>query len=246
MKNFVAIIRRAVFLRSRPLGLTIIALLTCSANARAGSHQPVILLLPFTVLNGSAWIVDSVQQSLQADLRNSSIAHAPAAAVDDSAAIARIAHNASSDYVVLGHVQIIDDQVRLTASVFNDAGTSIGVAKTTGDLRRLFDLEDVLADQLRDAIAKTTAAKQAVSTAIPEVQGSGPIRMTSAKALPLGTVPQTYSTTALRDGRDRYLYQVPFYGCWGYGGFGLGGFGFGCGGVFNGSYSTGGQHALAW
>jgi TolB-like protein len=233
--------------------VTIIALFLCSASALAEPHRSSVIVLPVTIIHGagSAWIGESVERSLQADLRNASIAHPGGIAMDDPAAIASIAHNASADYVVQGGVQIVADQVRLSAKVFDGAGKSIGAGKATGDLRHLFDLEDSVADQIRDLIDKTTAAKHPATTPIPAIQESGPIRIAPAQVLPIGTVPESYSSTALRDGRDRYIYQVPYYGCfgpYGCGGYGYGGFGgFGCfGGVFNGSYSTGGNHALAW
>lgn len=221
-----------------------------STNLFADPHQPRVLLLPVRIINGtgSEWIGESVQQSLRADLHDASIAHPDAAIADDTAAIARIAHSASADFIVQGQVQIAEDQVRLTASVFNNAGTSAGSAKATGDLHHLFDLEDDLSRQIRDSIRSATVAKRPITTPIPTVQGSGPIRVAAAPALPIGTVPESYSSAALRDGRDRNIYQVPSYGCFGgwepYGYCGFGGCGWG--GVFNGGYSTGGGHSLAW
>ena len=236
--------------------VAIIALLICSASTFAEPRHSAILLLPVTVINGagSEWVGQSVQQSLQTDLHNASIAHTAALAMDDSDAIARIARNASADFVVGGQVQIAADQVRLTATVFNHAGASIGAAKATGDMRHLFDLEDALADQIRNDIDRSAAAQQPITTPIPVIQSSGPIRIAAPKALPIGTVAVSYTSTALRDGRDRYIYQLPFYGCFGgygygycgLGCYGCGGFCCGFGGVFNGSYSTGGTHSLPW
>ena len=199
-----------------------------------------------------------MQQSLQTDLRNSSLSHAIAPAIDDAASIARAAHAASVDFVVEGNIQIVDDQTRLTASLFNKDGLSIGSAKATGDVHRLFDLEDALADQLHDGLRKATRAIP--TTPIPAVASSGPIRIAPAASLPIGSVPESYTSAALRDGRDRYIYQVPFYGCfggYGCGGYGSGGCGYGYGSFgglgsfgipagFNGSGSGGGSHSLAW
>jgi TolB-like protein len=228
-----------------------VGLALCSTNVFAETHRPKILVLAFpTIGNGnSAWVSQSVQQSLQADLRNASVSHAAAVEMDDAAAIARVAKNAAVDDVVKGHLQVVGDQIRLTASLCDSAGAVIGTAKATGTLDHLFDLEDSLADQLGDAVAKEVAAKRVATTPIPVVDAVGPLVVTPAKAVPIGTVPVAYGSEAIRDGRDRYIYQAPYFGGYGSGfgacgiGFGFGGWG---GGVFNGSYSTGGGHSLAW
>jgi TolB-like protein len=205
----------------------------------------------------SAWVSESVQQSLQADLRNAVVSHAGAVEMDDAEAIARVAKNAGVDEVVSGHIQVIGDRVRITASLCNSAGALVGTGKATGALDHLFDLEDALADQIRDGLAKAASAKHPITTPIPDMPTAGPLVMAPAKSYPIGTVPAAFTSAALQDGRDRYIYQVPYYGCcggWGYGcaygGWAFGGFGCGWGaggcGVFNGSYSTGGQHSLAW
>jgi TolB-like protein len=241
----------------KPL-IAIIASLVLATTAHAEPSHPTVLLLPFTIINGtgSEWVGDSVQQSLHADLKNSVIGHSASNIADDPAAIARIAHNASVTFVVGGQVQIVENQIRLTATLFNNTGATIGTAKATGEMRKLFDLEDTLADQIHENLVASIRTRLA-STPMPTVESSGPIRIAAAKSYPIGTVPVSYSSAALRDGHDRYLYQVPYYGCFGcggygcggyggYGSFGFGGFGFGIGGVFNGSYSTGGGHSLAW
>jgi TolB-like protein len=238
--------------------VAIIAALFFSTNAFADAHHPAILLLPWTIASPGAsdWIGESVQQSLKADLHNASIAHPSAAPVDDPASIARLAHNASVDFVVEGHVQVIEDQLRLTATLYDSAGHSVITAKSTGALRRLFDLEDALADQIRDGLHQATAKARPITTPIPTIQSAGPIQMAQPKVLPIGTVPESYSSAQLRDGRNRFIYQVPTYGYfggWGYGGWGNGGFGYagyGIGGNFpgvvDGGYSSGGTRTLAW
>jgi len=231
--------------------IAIIALFVCATSALAQSRQPSILLLPFTTINAggatgaTAGIADSVGQSLQADLRNATISR-------------NTGGKSSADFVVSGNIQLAGDQVRLIATVVDRAGNTIATAKATGDLRHLFDLEDALADQIREGLARVASAKHPITTPIPDMPTVGPLIMAPAKTYPIGTVPESYSSVALRDGRDRYIYQVPYYGCWGgwgcgacgYGGWGFGGFGCGWGGgwggVFNGSYSTGGHHSLAW
>jgi hypothetical protein len=73
---------------------------------------------------------------------------------------------------------------------------------------------------------------------IPEMPSVGPLQVAPPRELPLGVVPYQSTSAALQDARDRYLYQVPEYGCFGdcHGGygFGLGAFGYGgfggCGG----------------
>ena len=210
--------------------------------------------MPVTAVGaaGREWVGPAVQQSLQADLRNASIFHGSQTPPDDSATIAKMAHDESVDYVVEARAQIAEDQVRVTDLVFDNSGHSIGSAKATGELRQLFDVEDTLAEQIRNSISKSIVATHPITTPIPAVQGSGPIRMGVAKALPIGTVPESYSSAALLDGRDRNIYQVPLYGWFGpcgyglYGCYGFGGFGCGIGGVFDGGYSTGGGHSLAW
>jgi TolB-like protein len=230
-----------------------IAVLAYSTQAMAASHQPSVLLLPPTMINaaGQEWVGDSLQQSLQADIHHASVAHAAAPAADDSAAMARLARNASVDWLVQTHVQFAVDQIRLTATVFNDTGKPIGAAKATGDLRHLFDVEDALAEQIADVLGKARAASHPITTPIPVVEGSGPLKVGAPQVMPIGTVPVAYSSEAMRDGHDRYIYQVPVYGCYGgcgYGGFGYCGYGFGGGyGGFSGvGYSTFGGHGLAW
>jgi TolB-like protein len=216
--------------------IAIIALFVCATSVLGQSRQPSIALRPFATINasGAAWIGNSVVQSLQADLRNATISRSAA------------------DFVVSGNIQVIQDQVRLIATVVDRTGATVTTAKATGDLRHLFDLEDSLANQIRDGLARVAIAKHPVTTPIPDMPTAGPLVMTPAKTYPIGTVAQSFSSPALRDGRDRYIYQVPCYGCWGGWGYGCGWGGYGCGwggfggGVFNGSYSTGGQHSLAW
>ena len=165
---------------------------------------------------------------------------------------ARMAQNAGAGYVVGGNVQVVGEQVRITATVVDRSGAAIGSAKVTGESRKLFDLEDGLADQIRDDISASRARQHVLTTPVPTVQSSGPIRVAQQPSVPLGTVPVQYSSSALRDGRDRYIYQVPVYGCYGeygfgaWGCYGLGGFCCGRGGVLDGGYSTGGTHSLAW
>jgi hypothetical protein len=225
----------------------------------AESRSAHVVLLPPTLINsaGSDWVSDSLLQSLQADLHHATFAHVSAPIATDADALAKLAHNAAADYLIQPHAQFSTDSVRLTAEIYNDAGQQIGSAKTTGEMKRLFDVEDAMAGQLQEIVDRAAAMKHPTTAPAPTVSSVGPLMVSPiAAVVPVGTVPVAYSSQALRDGRDRSLYQIPVDGCLGYGGFGpYGYFGFGgacgyrCGGIpanFNGASSAGGAHTLSW
>ncbi len=226
-----------------------IASMVLAPLSMAAAEPIRVIVLPFS--DGATHENDSicagVQSSLVADLPHASAATS-ASGLEQSADAARAARSAGAQYVVMGQLQRIDSQVRLTAQLFDAGGQPIGAAKESGDLHELFTLEDKLAFDLRDSIRSVVQSHRA-NTPMPTVASIGPLKFAPQPLLPVGTVPVSYTNQRLRDGAERNIYNTPYYeydgfgfGCGGFGGGlgcfgGFGGFGFGGGGV---GFATGG------
>ena len=127
---------------------------------------PRVLVTPFTALHvekGQQWIPQAVVDNLVADLGRGQM-YRPIftqshVIVEDNATAARLAKVAATPMVIRGAVQVVDDQVRLTAQLIeSDSGETLQYAVATGSPNDMLKLEDSLAAQLQGREPATAAA----------------------------------------------------------------------------------------
>jgi len=142
----------------RLLPLAVLVLLGTPLAAAPATTQPArkLLVHPFTVLGPHAdvhaWLAPAVQENLVvAASRARGVEASPATRPAGSLEAARkAAREAGATLVVFGSAQILDTDVRLTAQLYDvSADEPVRHLTATGTLRDLFQLEDVLANQLR-------------------------------------------------------------------------------------------------
>jgi TolB-like protein len=128
-----------------------------------------VLVLPFTPLNQSEyqpWLGRSIQQSMMAELTMAAPGRASASdtpAADDKAALAA-GRNAGVRYVVYGSFATANQELRATGQVVDvAAGKSIAGLKATGPTKDVFQLEDLLARQVRRRLSITLPGQQGQS-----------------------------------------------------------------------------------
>jgi len=173
--------------------ITAALLITIASATTALAAGPAkVLLVPFDSVGPAEkeWVAKALQQNLLAELnRVNSVqpvtAEKPIAAMD---AAIKAGQDASADYVVFGSYQAVDGDLRLTGQVVDVSKkqTVVGL-KTTGSLRDLFGLEDVIASQVKRALPQPVAQaqpemlKQPVAQPAAEVQPTGPVVMDPAQ-----------------------------------------------------------------
>ena len=133
--------------------------------ASPASAQPMVLYIPLKQLSdsgGREWIAEAIQENLIAEAaRAGDLARAldKSASTSDVATALRDGRDAGAIIVVFGSYQVVGDQVRVTAQACDvSSGRVIAPISATGNLRDLFKIEDVLAEQLRPALPRTAAA----------------------------------------------------------------------------------------
>jgi len=174
--------------------------LTAQTTRPAVSHVPsaTVLVLPIAPPpeGGFAWIGKAIQQDLLADLTQTTRAHVLAPpdakpAVDEREAL-QAARNAGAGFVVYGHSQVSNFQLRVTGQVLDvQAGSPLGAIKATAPTTDLFPLEDSLAMQAARALPKpllTASAAQTRPSVPPRLYGVEPLY----QPVPTYT-PNTYS-----------------------------------------------------
>ncbi len=134
-----------------------------------------VLVFPFEPAGNPGtydWVGRGIQQSLLADLSNSSSAKVvfpatqPTQGPVDPIAIAQ---QSGANLVVIGTFQIVDNQVRVTGQVFDVASSqNIGGLKVTGPIADLFKLEDSLNDQVTHFLPNSPSSAAAPASAQPD------------------------------------------------------------------------------
>ncbi len=135
-----------------------------------------ILVAPFASAgNGDReWISKGIQQDLTADLIRSSRLHVVAPtdlpAVQDADAALKIGRDSHAAFVIFGHFQVVETNVRITGQVLETAsGQSIGALKATGPTRDLFNMEDALSGQVISALPKQMLVERGNTAPMPYV-----------------------------------------------------------------------------
>lgn len=149
------------------------------APAAPDSANPTILVMPFASAGSGDrdWISKGIQQDLTADLIRSSRLHVVAPTdltpAQDSDAALKFGRDNRAAFVIFGHFQVVETNVRITGQVLDAAtGQSIGALKATGPTRDLFNMEDALSGQVISSLPKRLLAdnaSQPTSTPMPYV-----------------------------------------------------------------------------
>jgi len=134
---------------------------------RQAAAAATILVLPFAPLTSQDhdWISKGVQQDLAADLIRSSrlrvLAPSNAAPAGDSNAGLKAGRDAKASFVVFGHYQVSDSQLRVTGQVLETGvGQHLGALKSTGMLRDLFNVEDSLTAQVLSSLPRQLVSRE--------------------------------------------------------------------------------------
>jgi len=230
----------AVFL----MGLALPAL----ALADAPTSRPAlkIAVLPFDVMgpSGHEWLGRAMQDGLATGLQNQlgiQTVIASVVAPLDSAAAMETAKTVNADLVIFGGIQVVDNQIRINGQMmWVGAGQSVGVLRSEGDERDLFNLEDSLANRalrLLTSPASTHRTNSGPALTLDIVGPAMPSTITKYFDGNLGNIltpPAKY-----RDDYDRYYYHsASSDACASYYGYGCAyGCGYGCG-FPTGSYAA--------
>jgi len=206
------------------------------AAAPAVAPAPVtsqrILILPFGKLTAApdkAWIAAAVQQNLMTDLGRvpglTAVPYTLDVTIPSTSVAARLGDQSGAQYAVMGAMQAVDLQVRLTAQVV-DVKTSdiIGTAKVTGLQSDLLKLEDQLSEEVR----KVIRGEKAVAQAAANVSVAGAANPAAATPVIVIVQPPQAPVAPAMPAIDpnAYGYNYPYvspysYGYGGYGGYGL-------------------------
>ncbi len=185
-----------------------------------------ILILPFarlTAAKDKAWIATAVQQNLMTDLGRvpglTAVPYALDVTIPSVNVAARLADQSGAQFAVMGAMQAVDLQVRLTAQVVDVKTADIlGTAKVTGLESDLLKLEDQLSDEVRKIIRGENAVAQAAASISTATPAAAPvIVIIQAPAAPPAPAPAYYPNYG-------YPYSYPYIlsGSYPYGYSGLG------------------------
>lgn len=122
--------------------------------ADGSTTRPVkVAVLPFDVVGdaGHEWIGHALQEGLATGLQNgsgiSAVIVPGIVPGDDSAAIAT-GKSVDADVVIFGGVQMVEQTLRARGRMVSvKTGATIGVLQSDGDVRGLFDIEDLLSER---------------------------------------------------------------------------------------------------
>jgi TolB-like protein len=135
------------------------------ATAPSSVPPPLVLFVPLKQLSdtgGHDWVAAAIEENLVSEAsRAGDITKTldPSQSTSNTAAAVRAGHDAGANIVVFGSYQIVEDQLRVNAQAVDvSSGQMIAPITATGNMRDLFKIEDVLADQLRPALPRTGAA----------------------------------------------------------------------------------------
>jgi TolB-like protein len=145
------------------LAIAAVTLMLGSAAYAAGPAK--VLLLPFEPAGPAEkqWIAKAIQQNLVAEL--SRVNTVQPVTGDQTAgtldAAVKAAADAGADYVVFGSYQAVEGDLRVTGQVV-DLSTKqiVSGLKSTGTLRDLFGIEDVIANQVKRSLPQPVAVAQ--------------------------------------------------------------------------------------
>jgi len=159
----------------------ILAAVAASTSALADQR---VMILPFNGLNLGAnqqWIGKGVQENLAADLGRNGVDPVPyntQVIIEDNVTAARIARGQNAPYVIRGSVQVVGNDLRITAQLIDVAsGGTLRTGLVTGPADNLLKLEDQLAAQIRGADAQpatATAGAPAPATSTPMIISQQP------------------------------------------------------------------------
>jgi TolB-like protein len=202
---------------------------------------------PFDVVGeaGHEWLGRAMQEGLAMGLqknRGISAVIVPGLAPADANAAIAAADSANADVVVLGSIQVLDDQIRVGGQIISvKTGQVIGGLQSDGNVRGLFDIEDLLSDRAGRLLRPVNHAAAASAVRRPTLEIVGPTVATQSAQYFDGDISSVISRPQrFGDEYDRYYYQSAStagcgYGCC-FGALSYWGFGCGAGPVFQSAY----------
>ena len=175
--------------------ICLVVLFVVSGQVARAAERVSGLVLPFEAATPDVqWLGKGVQQTVVSDLSAvpslSVVGRAQGVGSPDAAVSA--GREAGAAFVVIGAVQGVDGQVRVTGAVMEVAGSqAVGVIQASGSARDAFALQDQVAGQVKSALAVGGPAEV--------VEQVNPPATTSATTVP-HTQPSTrYATRVERD-----------------------------------------------
>lgn len=183
-------------------------------TAPAADHGK-ILILPFSPLNKSdaqAWLGQSIQQSLLADLTVVAPARATAGETEagDADAALDAGRRAGAAYVVFGSFASINQALRVTGQVLDvSAGKPVTGFKATGTAGEVFRLEDQLAAQIRRGLGLGPTTPTTPATQAPGAETQPPYGPLSVET-PM-SADEYYSNYANPPVQNQYYYNSYYY-----------------------------------
>src|SRR5688572_5156567 len=175
--------------------ICLVVLFVVSGQVTLAAERVLVLVLPFEAASPEVqWVGKGVQQTVVSELSAvpslSVVGRAQGVSSPDAAVSA--GREAGAAFVVIGGVQGVEGQVRVSGAVMEVAGAqAVGVIQATGSAREVFALQDQVAGQVKSALA---------------VGGSAEVveRVNPPATTPATTVPHTQPSTryATRVERD--------------------------------------------
>ncbi|HZZ43531.1 MAG TPA: hypothetical protein VFE58_11390 [Tepidisphaeraceae bacterium] len=174
-----------------------------------------VLVLPFESVSGAPgsfdWIGRGLRENLVSDLGRMKVltlVQGDEAAVENAKAV-EAGKAAGADVVVKGSFQVVDQDLRINGEIVDvGSGKVVGTLKSTGTVRDLFEMEDVIATQTRRVLVPVVYRPADLPLAIPAPVVQQPPVPAIAPA-PVSTYETNY---------NRYAYYPSNYG-YGYGGY---------------------------
>jgi TolB-like protein len=190
--------------------------LAAAARADSSTTRPAltVAVVPFEVRgeSGREWLGRAMQEGLATGLQRASgisgVIVAGIAPADSAGAIA-MAKSASADAVVFGAVQVVDGQIRIGGQIISmSTGKSLGVLRSDGSQRDLFNIEDILAARAQRILMPARPADRAVhSNSRPQLELAGPtIEHGGSRYFDGNVLSQITPPARFGDDYDRYYY----------------------------------------
>jgi TolB-like protein len=195
----------------------LIALIVLMLGTTVYAAAPArVLLLPFESVGDSPkrWVAKALQQNLIAELsRFSSVTPVTGdtTAADLKDAL-KLAEKSKADYVVFGSYQAVEGDLRITGQVVDALKKeSVAGLKTTGNLRDLFGLEDVIANQVKRSLPQPVVATS--SDLLKQPVAPEPEAAPEAPPTIAGLDDRVQELQAqLNEAIERMRYTPPYYG----------------------------------
>jgi TolB-like protein len=213
-----------------------------SQAAPAAQAATKVLVIPFESLDADQtpdWVGKAIVQSIVTEL-SAAPGIAPAAG-EKSATPLQAAREAGAKFVIIGNCQTMDFQLRVLGQILEtDKGQVVGALHMTGPVGNLFEIEDVVARQVRrqlpaveTAHSQTTA--ESAATPASEAVDDVPLRAAPYYASAIPPLP----ASAAQAGAWALINGPPDSDAFGNGGAGYCGGGYGYGGYGNNAYGGG-------